>query len=163
MLWKVIACWSSYEYKDVTRRSRERAKWQKEGRIRWGGGTEWRSKVTSRPRVHGLRCQWLKRTWKKKKQPTLKGIVMKFCWIGVMQNFSHISPWHLQYNLYFSWLYCRVESILGCPVFHLWGGCGVKTVAVESIPVFWVMVCVCACVFVVKWDQLIHMIFKIAL
>ena len=57
----------------MTRRSRERAKWQKEGRIRWGGGTEWRSRVTSRPRVHGLRCQWLKRTWKKKKKNNFKG------------------------------------------------------------------------------------------
>ena len=115
MLWKVIVCWSNYEYKDVTRRSRERAKWQKKGRIRWGGGTEWRSRVTSRPRVHGLRCQWLKRTWKKKKQETLKGIVMQFCWIGVMQNFSHISPWHLHYNLYFSWLYCRSWIYFGMP------------------------------------------------
>ena len=38
-----------------------------------------------------------------------------------------------------------------------------QKLAVESIPVFWVPVCVCACIFVVKWDQLIHMIFKIAL
>lgn len=61
-------------------------------------------------------------------QETWKGIVMKFCWVGVMQNFSHTSPWHLQYNLYFSWLYyCGTESILGYPVFHLWGGCGAKT------------------------------------
>ena len=64
---KFIVCWPGHGCKDVTRRSRERAKWQKEGENqRWGRRTEGRSRMTLRPGVYGLRCQWLKKNLEKK-------------------------------------------------------------------------------------------------
>lgn len=160
MLWKVIVCWSSYEYKDVTRRSRE-GKMAKKGENLIGWGTEWRSRVTSRPRVHGPRCQWLKNLKKKTKKPrNLKGNCYEILLGRGDAKFLPHSPWHLQYNLYFSltvllwnWIYFGIPCISSLR--RVWS----KNWLLRASHCFGYWFLHVRLSFCCKWDQPIHMIF----